>query len=394
MDEIHVCFSISDRKGDYSKYLGTAIISLLEKTSQLVCIHIIHDDTLSKRNIEKFKLIGKKYNSKIVFYKLNLSALRRFEKQVGFLTLGTLFRFFLADILPRDVGRVVYLDDDIVVNLDIKELWNVNLEKFFIAACHDPGVFSQQVEPAPCADGSITLYEYFNAGVLLLNLNKIRRMKNFSQKCIDILRTNSHYTLLDQDVFNVMFNGKVKYLPDCYNYFSRYIRKKVKEEKCICHFSGDSVKINSTYWIDQLFMSYLKKSPWGATEDFYSYVYQFITYQDKKIHTIHRFVKVILSKNTKVIIWGVESKLCNKLNMEWKLKDIIYAYIDSNEKLEGKLIEGKKVYSPKLLKKADESFFVVVASIRYYDEIKENLEELGFVEKKDFIDARLLVEFD
>ncbi len=47
---IHVCFSLYDASGAYSKYTGTAICSVLENTKENITIHLLHDSTLTEKN--------------------------------------------------------------------------------------------------------------------------------------------------------------------------------------------------------------------------------------------------------------------------------------------------------------------------------------------------------
>ncbi|XP_022869044.1 probable galacturonosyltransferase-like 4 [Olea europaea var. sylvestris] len=93
-------------------------------------------------------------------------------------------RIYLADILPVDIKRLIYLDSDLVMVDDIVKLWGVDLNDKVLAApeyCHanftnyftdafwyDP-VLSRTFEGRkPC---------YFNTGVMVVDMNKWRRGK-------------------------------------------------------------------------------------------------------------------------------------------------------------------------------------------------------------------------
>ena len=46
---IHICFSLHDETGRYSKFTGTAICSIFENTflpPNSITVHILHDNTL------------------------------------------------------------------------------------------------------------------------------------------------------------------------------------------------------------------------------------------------------------------------------------------------------------------------------------------------------------
>ncbi|MED6205491.1 putative galacturonosyltransferase-like 4 [Stylosanthes scabra] len=108
-------------------------------------------------------------------------------------------RIYLADTIPDDVKRVIYLDSDLVVVDDIAKLWSTDMEEKVVAApeyCHanftlyftdnfwlDP-VLSKTFEGRkPC---------YFNTGVMVMDVDKWRREgwnqhglggDNFEGKC-------------------------------------------------------------------------------------------------------------------------------------------------------------------------------------------------------------------
>ncbi|KAK3407336.1 hypothetical protein EUGRSUZ_K03408 [Eucalyptus grandis] len=91
-------------------------------------------------------------------------------------------RIYLADLIPTDVRRVVYLDSDLVVVDDIAELWQVDLEGKVLAApeyCHanftkyftelfwsDPVLARTFEGRRPC---------YFNTGVMVVDVEKWRQ---------------------------------------------------------------------------------------------------------------------------------------------------------------------------------------------------------------------------
>ncbi|KAH8502023.1 hypothetical protein H0E87_016693 [Populus deltoides] len=91
-------------------------------------------------------------------------------------------RIYLADIIPSDVKRVIYLDSDLVVVDDIAKLWEVDLEEKVLAApeyCHanftnyfsnlfwlDPVLAKTFHGRRPC---------YFNTGVMVVDVEKWRQ---------------------------------------------------------------------------------------------------------------------------------------------------------------------------------------------------------------------------
>ncbi len=389
MNNIHVCFSVRDEDGSYSKYLGIALISMLENTHKSIYIHVVLDESVTQENKNRIIELERKYDCRIFFYNIDTSKLNCFRDIAGIYSVGTLFRFFVADVLPVSIERVIYLDDDIIVNLDIEELWNINLESNLIAACHDQEAKKFMNVLGPCKDGTVSVNDYFNQGVLVLDLYKIRQQYHFFDLCINTLKLHPDYFLLDQDVFNVIFNGKIKYLPERFNIFSRYIRKNnLDETRCIIHFSADYAQPDGVCWIDRRFFQYWNISSWR--EEILPYIFSCIVQKNKVISLLKKVVNVLANTDRKVFVWGVKSVLCKELMETFIIKERIIGYIDSKVQAENEI---QRVYAPKILKEKEyKDAFIIVTSKKYYSEIKSELESMGKRENEDFIDACELLE--
>ncbi|KAJ3713930.1 nucleotide-diphospho-sugar transferase [Lentinula raphanica] len=103
----------------------------------------------------------------------------------------------LAQVLP--VERVLYLDADTLIRSSIEPLWQTDLQGQTIAAAPDVG--------HPMGHGHSPLIDhdkrpYFNAGVMLLNLAK---MREDIQMMKDKARTMQSSKYRDQDALNVVY---------------------------------------------------------------------------------------------------------------------------------------------------------------------------------------------
>ncbi|CAL9037526.1 probable galacturonosyltransferase-like 4 [Musa acuminata AAA Group] len=90
-------------------------------------------------------------------------------------------RIYLAEILPPEVRRVIYLDSDIVVVDDIRHLWEVELEGHVVAApeyCH--ANFTKYFTDAFWSDATLSsTFDgrqpcYFNTGVMVMDVEMWR----------------------------------------------------------------------------------------------------------------------------------------------------------------------------------------------------------------------------
>ncbi|CAM0907088.1 unnamed protein product [Alopecurus aequalis] len=95
-------------------------------------------------------------------------------------------RIYLADMLPRSVSRVIYLDSDVVVVDDVRKLWSVDLESYVVAApeyCHTN--FTKYFTDAFWSDANLSATFrqgrhrrrrpcYFNTGVMVIDVARWR----------------------------------------------------------------------------------------------------------------------------------------------------------------------------------------------------------------------------
>ncbi|EEF37643.1 probable galacturonosyltransferase-like 4 [Ricinus communis] len=112
-------------------------------------------------------------------------------------------RIYLADILPLDVNRVIYLDSDLVVVDDIAKLWQVDLEGKVLAApeyCHAnftnyfTELFWSNLEWAKTFEGKRPCY--FNTGVMVVDVDKWRT-GGYTQKVEEWMMVQKHQRLYD-----------------------------------------------------------------------------------------------------------------------------------------------------------------------------------------------------
>ena len=128
----------------------------------------------------------------------------------------TFLRLF-CDLLPLP-DRVLYLDADTVVPGDLAELWETDVEGYEFAAVRD---FYGKIFLGP---------GYFNAGVMLFNLARIRKTRLF-EKSIDLL-CRKRLFLPDQTAL-YRCHEKKKLLPRRFNEQKDYER----EDTVIQHFT-------------------------------------------------------------------------------------------------------------------------------------------------------------
>lgn len=133
------------------------------------------------------------------------------------------WRMFLPAYYPT-YEKILYLDNDVIVNTDVTNLFEALDDNHTLAAVsdflfaasknYDPAV--QSSEDALRAHGLKNLRFYFNDGVMVMNV--ARYNQRFSVEKIVSLINDASWNLPDQTLMNIMFQGDTKLLSYRYNY--------------------------------------------------------------------------------------------------------------------------------------------------------------------------------
>ena len=123
-------------------------------------------------------------------------------------TPAALLKFRLPELLS--CSKVLYLDGDIIVRDDITNLFQTDLLGYYAGAVIDSGsIYSKNPRVLKHPN-------YFNSGVMLLNLDEMRK-DNCTQRLIKEKRLSNDSSLMDQNIFNIVFENHVKFLPLKFN---------------------------------------------------------------------------------------------------------------------------------------------------------------------------------
>lgn len=217
--------------------------SIFENTHSKVTVHVLHDDTLTNDNRQKFIRTAEKYSQSVEFHDVSEYSKqlgKDIEKVSGNWTIGCCYRLAIPDIITS-VNKIIYLDCDTIVNLDIKELWDIDLEGKSLAgvidiACERIKLFSDWHVRIRFAGGRVD--SYINSGVIVMNLAKFREHGKFFDVVFEWLMSHSHLPIFpDQDALNSIFLGDIKLLDGKFNKF--YVPNVDQDiSGCIAHTCG------------------------------------------------------------------------------------------------------------------------------------------------------------
>ena len=214
---IPVFFAVDDA---YVPFLVVALQSLIENSSKEnnYMIRILYTE-ISEKNKE---IISSKYykdNIEIEFVDLN-SYIEEIKSKLhtrDYYSKTTYYRLFIPELYP-EYDKAIYLDSDILIKSDIAELYKIDLGDNLLGAVTDEVIQSEEVfkDYVEKVIGVLNSKNYFNAGVLVMNLKELRKSK-FQKKFIHLLEHVKYEVVQDEDYLNRICKGRVKILDKSWN---------------------------------------------------------------------------------------------------------------------------------------------------------------------------------
>lgn len=192
-------------------------------STQKIHFHLLVPKSEFKKNSNLFMPVDLPTNSVFTIYEVEDTSFSKYISMKGTLHFSNaaIFRLFMTDYLPISIDTILYLDADLVINLDISEIFS----------SYSENVFSAKIERLD--DG------YFNSGVFLTSLNFWHHQQIKSQ-ALNFLVRNPSLKYKDQDCLNHIFNSYNIPLDKKFNSplsdFRIFHRKQTTE--CIFHFTG------------------------------------------------------------------------------------------------------------------------------------------------------------
>lgn len=208
----------------------TQLISMTNRTSESIHCYLMTMDltrvnedftSITDEQVDFLRKIVKKKNPQNQITKMDVTDL--YEKEFGgcvnegaYCTPYTLLRLF-ADLLPELPDKLLYLDIDIMIADDIRKLYQIDVTEYEFAAVKEKyGCWL--IRP-----------DYFNAGMLLFNMKKIRET-GLLEKSRNLIRTKKMLFADQSAIFKA--TTKKRLISRIYNEQSKFDRKNT----VVCHF--------------------------------------------------------------------------------------------------------------------------------------------------------------
>ncbi|MBU0631308.1 glycosyltransferase family 8 protein [bacterium] len=210
MDTKNIVFTADN---NYIQHLAVTLVSLLENNKDEKFKLFIFSSDITDANKEKIAQIIKPYNCEVEYIVFDRKIFEHID--AGRYSIATYYRLLMPKYL--NVDKLLYLDVDMVINDSIKELYETDIENYYVAAVEDAWRDKAYRNRLGMSEDA----KYFNAGVLVVNLKRWRE-ENLFDVFIEYeknskIELESH----DQDIFNAIFNGNWKRLPLKYNQYEK-----------------------------------------------------------------------------------------------------------------------------------------------------------------------------
>lgn len=389
---IHVAYNTNNL---YAKFVGTSMLSLFENTKENVTVHILHDNTFSQENKEKFVQVAEHYNQQVNFHNVEKICATEIAKlknkfPAAFLTrynIAAAFRLLLPKIISPAIEKIIYLDADTIVNLDIKELWDVQLGDKPLAAVLDGAAHTV----AFCRDNIVKSTDYFNSGVIVMNLKKLCQYTDVIKTGLDFVSSNPKYDCMDQDILNYCFSTQYLRLPERFNSMIKLARAEGKNilEPKIYHYVGHKIRFEMNDVYNRLFWDTFIKTPWFNVETLGKLVAFFKEHQIKQATLINKYKDLIIDLSA--LMSGKTRTFLTDLTNAEMLNEIFI--IKENEEifLINQNTPIRNLIDSMTASRDDKVFFLVIVQDTIYVPLRKLLIQLDFVEGRDFLNGAELL---
>ncbi|MBO5157139.1 MAG: glycosyltransferase family 8 protein [Prevotella sp.] len=210
----------------YIDHCATTMTSIMVNNKD---VHVfILTEWLSDENIERLNRLANIYGGTVEIIQVDGDKVKKLPmpklQSLSHISLATYYRLFIANLLPENIEKVIYLDCDIIVRKSLDEMWNIDIEHYALGAVYQ--IASWNVE-AITRLGYNPQYGYFNAGVLLINL-KYWRDNSIQDLFIKSVREiGERIVYHDQDILNYALHDSTLRLSCKYNMLTSYFTKSI-----------------------------------------------------------------------------------------------------------------------------------------------------------------------
>lgn len=249
----------------------------------------------SNYNKRKLKYIEKKYNRCYIYF-IEMDDNKFQYANINRYPMPTYYRLLLAELLPN-INKIIYLDGDTIILTDLTEMFNLNMNNDIIRGFLDNAQRFARIF-------GIKTYKYITAGVILINLELIRKEK-ITYKFFDFMKKyHNKLKQEDQTVINIVLHKRIGLLPANYGIWTFYNKTQFffhnhyQNYTNIIQCYNDSEMNNA--WNNPKILHYVMNKPYISNSYIFNttFVYYWLYYANKsgEFYKIIRYYNLSFKK--------------------------------------------------------------------------------------------------
>jgi lipopolysaccharide biosynthesis glycosyltransferase len=241
-------------------------------------IHYLHGPEFPDRSAELIRGMVEAGGAAISFWEIPDERIAGLP-EMDFVTSPMWYRIFLPELLP-DVDRVLYLDVDTIALDSLEPLWEIDLAGSYVGAVTN--VFYMRSHAQRPIELGIDPADYFNSGVVMMNLELMRR-DHSARVLFDYASGHaSELAWPDQDALNVVLGKKrvplhprwncmnsVLLFPWAADVFGAEAVDEARARPAIRHFEGPTINKPWHYGCESpmrdVYFEHRRQTPWPRT---------------------------------------------------------------------------------------------------------------------------------
>jgi lipopolysaccharide biosynthesis glycosyltransferase len=237
---------------DYISHMGVVMKSVVQYNPDLPITFHFFVNELTEKEKENLEMEAAESRSRIYVHIVDDDA---FETLLLSDRIAAFFyRFLIPPAVEGMIDRVLYLDGDMMCRGSLKELADMDLDGYAAAVVSDR-LENLQIQ-------RVHTKRYFNAGMMLINVKQWKEDQLFDAVVLkaqqNVEKAGKRLSHHDQDIQNILLDGKVIFLPKKYNYLYNLDRQSLfkkqpvnepYENQSIIHFAGHAKPWHS--WVQQ-----------------------------------------------------------------------------------------------------------------------------------------------
>lgn len=211
---------------------SVAVLSLLNlDVEKRYIIHFLVDESVTDKDRLTLSEMIERKGGRVRFIQIG----SQLDKGYAFrgISKASYYRLLIPWLVP-EVEKYIYCDGDVIFLQNFYSFYDIDLENFILGGVHTPFYDTERFSDY-CKQYELYSESYINAGVLLVNANRMREMFCESQ-ILELVSKKFFYQ--DQDIINILFKGQIKLLPLSYNFPSYLETITPIQQINLIHYSG------------------------------------------------------------------------------------------------------------------------------------------------------------